>query len=207
MIRATRTSPPQPLALPGWKTASGGSRPIRHRHLSRWRSQAHDASGKMRPGYGGARRCSHLPQKQKSFTCADAMNEGGRIKTKTLGVSGVLGIGMVGATGTWVNQQTGTHGTFKTFGFGAGIAAGGTLTAPSYSSIGAFTGMSDGYSIGASLGVGGGRLGIGGGYTSSWNDSGSGGGATFDVGSAQLPSFSFAGTWTDTQISNCQRGN
>ena len=135
------------------------------------------------------------------------MKEGGQIKTKTLGGSGVLAIGMVGATGTWVNQQTGTHGTFATFGFGAGLAAGATLTAPSYSNIGAFTGMSDGFSIGASIGVGGGRLGIGGGYTKSWNDSGSGGGATFEVGSAQLPSISFAGTWTDTKISNCQRGN
>ncbi|MBB4099969.1 hypothetical protein [Sphingomonas kyeonggiensis] len=133
------------------------------------------------------------------------MNENGRIKTKTLSGSGVLAIGMVGATGTWVNQQTGTHGTFTTFGFGAGLAAGATLTAPSYSSIGAFTGMSDGFSIGASIGVGGGRLGIGGGYSKSWNDSGSGGGGTFDVGSVQLPSVSFAGTWTDTQISKCQR--
>lgn len=132
------------------------------------------------------------------------MSESGSIKAKTLSVSGVLAIGMVGATGTWINQSTGTHGNFATFGFGAGLAAGGTLTAPRFSSIGAFTGMSDGFSIGASIGVGGGRL--GGGYSKSWNDSGSGGGATFEVGSAQLPSFSFAGTWTDTRISNCQRG-
>lgn len=147
------------------------------------------------------------PQKQRPFTCADAMNESGRIKTKTLSGSGVIAIGMVGATGTWVNQQTGTHGTFTTFGFGAGLAAGATVTAPSYSSIGAFTGMSDGFSLGGSIGVGGGRLGIGGGYSRSWNDSGSGGGTTFDVGSAQLPSASFVATWTDTQISKCQRAN
>ena len=29
---------------------------------SRWRLQAHDASGKIAPGYSGARRCSPLPQ-------------------------------------------------------------------------------------------------------------------------------------------------
>lgn len=145
-----------------------------------------------------------LPQNNQPFTCANAMAEKGQINTKTLSVSGVLALGMVGSTGIWVNQNTGTHGTFTTFGFAAGIAAGGTFTRPSYSSIGAFTGMSDGFSIGASIGIGGGRLGVGGGYSRSWNDSGSGGGATFDVGSAQLPSFSLAGTWTDTQISNCR---
>lgn len=32
----------------------------------RWALQPTDASGKMRPGYGGARRCSHLQQRAKN---------------------------------------------------------------------------------------------------------------------------------------------
>lgn len=66
MIATARISPSQPLALPGRKTASGGLRPWSRRRVGRSAPQATDAPGKMRPGYGGARRRSHLPQSGKS---------------------------------------------------------------------------------------------------------------------------------------------
>lgn len=157
-------------------------------------------------GPGSGPGTSPKPQMTKPFTCADAMKEKGRITASTINLSAVGALGLVGGAGTWRNVSTGTHGNFQTIGFGAGLAAGGIYTMPTYTSIGAFTGMSDGFSIGASFGIAGGRLGIGVGYSSSWNSSGSGGGFTFDVGSAQLPSISLVGTYTDTQITGCQRG-
>lgn len=145
------------------------------------------------------------PQKEdKPFTCADAMKQPGEIQTNTISASGVLGLGLVGAAGTWSNTQSGASGNFVTFGFGAGFAAGASITKPSYSSIKAFTGMSDGFSVGLSMGIG--RVGVGAGYSSAWNSSGSGGGFTLDFGSPNLPGVALEGTWTDTRISNCRSG-
>lgn len=62
MIGASPHSPSQPLALPGRKTASGGLGAVPRLRAGRWALQPTDAPGKMRPGYGGARRRSHLPQ-------------------------------------------------------------------------------------------------------------------------------------------------
>lgn len=59
--RVTRL-PLRPVPAP--KTASRGLRPLAHHRLSRWRLQATDASGKMRPRYDLARRGAVLPQRE-----------------------------------------------------------------------------------------------------------------------------------------------
>ena len=147
---------------------------------------------------------SRQPQKQKPFTCADALNQPGKIKA-----SGVFGtitglIGWTASRGTWTNLQTEAHGSFTTFGFTAGLAAGASYGSQTYTSMGAFTGMSDGYTVGASGGAG--PVSVGGSYSSSWNDSGSGSGWNVDVGSAGLPFLGGAASYTETQISNCSAG-
>jgi RHS repeat-associated protein len=143
-------------------------------------------------------------QPPKPFDCNDALKEPGKIKTKTLSVSAVGLIGWVASVGTWTNQSTGTHGTFLTIGLGAGLQGGGTLTLPTYTSLAALVGMSDGYSIGFSIPVG--PIALGGSYVKSSNDSGSGSGNAFDVTSPGLPFLGGAATYTDTRISNCKRG-
>ena len=65
MIGASPLLPSQPLALPGRKTASGGLATVPRLRAGRWRPQAHDAPGKIRPGYDRARRRSHLQQSGK----------------------------------------------------------------------------------------------------------------------------------------------
>ncbi len=52
----------QRSALSRPKTASGASRPLPHRRLSRWRLQPTDASGKNAASYDPVRRGPHLPQ-------------------------------------------------------------------------------------------------------------------------------------------------
>lgn len=58
------------------KTASGGLRPVRHHRLSRWPSQATDASGKIASGYDRMRRRSHLPEKEKDDIVVTAQKYG-----------------------------------------------------------------------------------------------------------------------------------
>ena len=154
--------------------------------------------------YGPGGRTREQKEEEAPFTCADAPKERGEIKVQAGSASGVLGVGIVGATGTWRNLSTGSHGTFTTIGFGAGLSAGASFTSPSYTSLSAFAGPSDGFAAGFSIGFG--RVGIGFGYSGSWNSSGSGGGWTFDVGSPNLPSVSVAGNYTETTIANCQPG-
>lgn len=160
-------------------------------------------------GHGGGAGPRTRPKptvtKPRPFTCADALKEPGEISVKAAGVSLIGAIGWVGSTGTWKNLATGTHGTFATFGFGAGLAAGGTATPQSFSSLQAFNGMSDGFNAGLSMSLG--PVSVGLGYSAAWNSSGSGGGLDLDIGPASLPGASFAGTWTDTKLTSCQRGN
>jgi RHS repeat-associated protein len=69
-------------------------------------SPGNRAPGFPQPKCGAPLKCATndkpkpKPKPQKPFTCANATAESGRIKTSTLSVSGVLGLGMVGATGT-----------------------------------------------------------------------------------------------------------
>jgi RHS repeat-associated protein len=135
------------------------------------------------------------------FSCASAMTQAGEIEASVTNVSGVGAIGIVGGAGTWRNKQTGAYGDFKTFGFGAGLAAGGSMGIQTFTSMQAFTGMSDGFSFGLALPVG--PVGVGLSYSRSWNDFGYGSGGGVDVGSTVLPGAGFAATWTDTEISNC----
>src|SRR3546814_21191820 len=64
MIATARLSSYQPLALPGWKTASGGLQPPTRRRVGRNRPQPYAAPGKNRPRYDGARRGAVLPQNE-----------------------------------------------------------------------------------------------------------------------------------------------
>src|SRR3546814_2938754 len=66
-------------------------------------------------------------------------------------------------------------------GFTSGLAFGGGPGGMKYSSLKAFSGWSDGWSAGASVGYG--AQSIGASVSHSWNDAGSGTGASFDVGS------------------------
>lgn len=138
MIGASPLSPSQPLGLPGRKTASRGSRLVRHRRLSRWRSQATDASGKMRPSYDRARRCSHLPQKSiwdraKDAFCALPPLElsGGADAYLGIGASASLGISLDVRTLQFRGSVGGTLGAG--FGGGLGVGAGAGATKSGYS--------------------------------------------------------------------------
>jgi len=65
MIATARLSSYQPLALPGWKTASGGLQPWVRRRVGRTGPQPTGASGKNRPRYDLARQGAVLPQKEQ----------------------------------------------------------------------------------------------------------------------------------------------
>lgn len=166
------------------------------------------------PGSGGASRgglpassppkpTSNPPQ-NAPFTCAQAAAQPGKIQANGVSVTLTGLIGWTATIGTWTNLQTGAHGSFTTVGFTAGLAVGASIGRQTYSSMDAFTGMSDGYTVGASIGYG--PVGVGGSYSSSSNSSGSGSGGNFDVGSAELPFVGFAASYTETNISNCQAG-
>jgi hypothetical protein len=66
-IRSGLDVQPRPLALssPGWKTASGGLKPVPRRRLCRFTSQPTGAPWKNRLHYDFVRRGSVLPQKDK----------------------------------------------------------------------------------------------------------------------------------------------
>jgi RHS repeat-associated protein len=145
-------------------------------------------------------------QKKKTFTCADAMKESGQIRASGFSVTLVGIIGWTGTSGTWRNMSTGTTGRFNTFGFSAGVefAAGGSVV--TYQNIGAFTGGSDGYSVGAAVPVG--PVAVGGSYQHSSNDSGSGSGGSGGVGpAAGIPPVGASGNFTTTDISQCKPGS
>src|SRR3546814_10840594 len=101
---------------------------------------------------------------------------------------------LTGAVGAWVNTKTGTHGNFTMLGFTSGLAFGGGSGGMKYSSLKAFSGWSDGWSAGASVGYG--AQSIGASVSHSWNDAGSGTGASFDVGSAGDPGIGVQASWT-----------
>lgn len=128
MIATARILPSLPLTLPGRKTASGGLGAVPRLRARRWAFQTTDAPGKMRPGYGVARRCSHLPQSDKRKDdpgCRQAMSENGTILysggTGTL----IVGGGITGSWGTFTNQTTGTQGSYWSIGGGGGADIGG----------------------------------------------------------------------------------
>src|SRR3546814_19455854 len=89
-------------------------------------------------------------------------------------------------------------------GFTSGLAFGGGPGGMKYSSLKAFSGWSDGWSAGASVGYG--AQSIGASVSHSWNDAGSGTGASFDVGSAGAPGIGVQASWTRTELSNCIPG-
>jgi RHS repeat-associated protein len=117
--------------------------------------------------------------KAKPFTCADAMIESGKVRATGVTVTAVLGLGWTVTRGSWVNLSTNTSGKFTTVGFAAGLEAGGHFSIMTYSNIGAFTSFSDGYSAGVSVPVG--PMAVGGSYSHSSNDSGSGSGGSLGV--------------------------
>src|SRR3546814_5506985 len=88
-------------------------------------------------------------------------------------------------------------------GFTSGLAFGGGPGGMKYSSLKALSGWSDGWSAGASVGYG--AQSIGASVSHSWNDAGSGTGASFDVGSAGAPGIGVQASWTSTELSNCKR--
>jgi RHS repeat-associated protein len=144
------------------------------------------------------------PQKNTSNNdaCAQAANELGKVRAT--GITGSV-TGLFGVTftrGTWTTLQTGTTGNFESSGFTVGLGAGATRTNVTYSSMGAFTGSSDGVSVsGTILPLG--PVGFGGAYSWSWNDSGSGQGGGGSASPSFLPRFGVEGSWTYTNISNC----
>lgn len=72
-----------------------------------------------------------------------------------VGITGTatLAVGWTATRGTWINRSTGTTGKFTTVGFTAGVGVGLNVGEMTYSSLGAFAGPSDGFSIGASIGI------------------------------------------------------
>ena len=139
----------------------------------------------------------------KQFTCQDAMIESGKVRATGFNVTAVLGLGWTVTRGSWVNLSTNTSGRFTTVGFAAGLEMGAGATIVTYSSIGALTGWSDSYSMGASLPLG--PVAIGGAYQHSSNNSGSGSGGFGGVGPAagfRPPGAS--GSFTETTISQCK---
>ncbi len=167
MIATARLSPYQPLALPGWKTASGGLKPWTRRRAGRTGLQPTGAPWKNRPRYDFARRSAVLPQKTQTPTCP----KGGRI---TLGLGGsasgaflytALGIGAeVGisiptdffSTGSLRGTQFYGSASFQGLvGFGFFAGAGGTPSA-GYSSGPIQSGVSGTHVVGGGAALGGG---------------------------------------------------
>lgn len=153
------------------------------------------------PGGGVGKRGGSLSRTtaRKPFTCADALKQPGKTVTAGISVTGTLLLGLTATRGTWTNMRTSASGKFTTVGFTSGLAAGASVSGQTFASMSAFTGWSDGYTIGASVPVG--PFSIGGSYASSWNDSGSGSGGSYDVGSAILPYAGYAASFADTSIS------
>lgn len=143
---------------------------------------------------------------RRKFSCADAMKESGQIRATGFNVTLVGILGWTWTTGRWWNMSTGTTGTFSTFGFGAGLEFGAGASVVTYRNIGAFTGGSDGYSVGAAVPLG--PVAVGGSYQHSSNDSGSGSGGFGGVGpAAGIPPVGASGNFTTTDISQCKAGN
>jgi RHS repeat-associated protein len=145
------------------------------------------------------------PQKSDSDdnACARAASEAGKVRATgiTASVTGLFGVTVT--RGSWVNLQTGTRGSFESSGFTVGLGIGATRTSVTYSSMGAFTGSSDGVSVSGTI-LPMGPVGFGGAYSWSWNDSGSGQGGGGSASPSFLPRLGVEGSWTYTNISNCR---
>lgn len=131
------------------------------------------------------------------------MKESGQIQATGINVAAVLALGWTVTRGSWVNLSSGTTGNFITYGFAAGFGAAAGVTRMTSSNIGAFTGWSDGYSVGASVPLG--QVAIGGSFEHSSNDSGYGSGGFGGIGpAAGLTPIGASGNFTQTDISQCK---
>ena len=127
-----------------------------------------------------------------SADCANAFNESGQIDVVGITGTATLAVGWTATRGTWVNRRTGTRGKFTTVGFTAGVGAGLNIGEMEYSSLGAFAGPSDGFSIGAGIGID--WLSVGLSYTHAYNSSGSGSGGGLDLGASAFPLLNLTGS-------------
>ncbi|MFN3818962.1 RHS repeat-associated core domain-containing protein [Blastomonas sp.] len=149
------------------------------------------------------------PQKVPPFSspsCANAFKEGGQIDVVGITGTATLAVGWTATRGTWVNRSTGTTGKFTTVGFTAGVGVGLNVGEMTYSGLGAFAGPSDGFSIGAGIGID--WLSVGLSYSHASNSSGSGSGGGLDLGSSAFPFLNLTGSYTETTVSQCKyKGN
>ena len=152
---------------------------------------------------------SVLPQKTPPFSspdCASAFKEGGEIDVVGITGTATLAVGWTATRGTWINRSTGTTGKFTTVGFTAGVGVGLNVGEMTYSSLGAFSGPSDGHSIGPGIGID--WLSVGLSYSHASNSSGSGSGGGLDLGASAFPFLNLAGSYTETTVSKCKyKGN
>jgi hypothetical protein len=155
-------------------------------------------------GPGGSRGSR---KSKPAFTCADALREPGKIKVSgtTGGLAGALGWSVT--HGSWENLQTGTKGSFTSYSFLAGVEAGVGPTEMIYTSVGAFTGWSDTFTIGGSGTIPGLPVSLGLSYNYASNDSGSGSGLSAGITpGAPWPFISLTGGFGETYISRCRAG-
>jgi hypothetical protein len=194
----------KPHPLKG-KTAHRGAAGRCRGASEKTRLQAARPSGKSPRRATTARQSPLLPQTHP-YTCMDAMKEPGRVQATGTSLTATLAIGWTFGRGSWKNLQTGATGRFTTAGFTAGLGLGASGVAMTYTSMAAFTGMSDGWTAGVAFGLGDSPLSAGASYSESTNSSGGGTGGSADLGAASLPGAALYGSTTDTQISQCKPG-
>ena len=97
--------------------------------LSRWRLQPTDASGKIASGYGGVRRCSHLPQSSWRSSACGFLNGSHGSGTLQLGVGGAGALPIGGVAGGFgiALDRSGNVAAYGYRGFGFGTGLSGTL--------------------------------------------------------------------------------